>query len=305
MNRELLFRFFENNTSIQEEKLIRHWVEQSEENHQFLLSERLAYNIMLLAGSADSVKKITVTKFSPWKWGIAASILILISIGSIFYFNKPTNSVKYSTIIVPPGQIVNVILADSTRVWLNANTSLKYPTEFLEKNRMVYLDGEAFFDVSKNKEKPFIVKTKVGDILVTGTRFNIDAFAKDNTFETSLFEGGVELYQNDQKIASLKPNQKSTFIDGKIIISTIDGEDDYLWRDGIFAFKDKNLAEILPSLSKSFNVKISIQSKNLSSNTFSGKFKLNDGVDYALQTLQRSVKFTYQKDEKTGNIYIK
>lgn len=304
MNRELLFRFFENNTSIEEEKLIRHWLEQSEKNKQYLMDERVAYNIMLLAGSDNVVKRAVVSKLSPWKWGIAASILLLVSVSTLYFINKQSNSTKYTTIFVPAGQRVNVILADSTNIWLNANTSLKYPTAFLDKNRMVYLDGEAFFDVSKNKDKPFIVKTKSGDVLVTGTRFNIDADAKNHVFETSLFEGGVELYQNDQKVATLKPNQKSSLKDGKIIITTIDGENESQWKDGIIAFKDKNLTEIIPSLAKNFNVEIIIQSKKISTETFSGKFKQAAGIEYALQILQKSVDFTYHKDELTGTIYI-
>lgn len=305
MNRDLLFRFFEGKTNVPEEKLIRHWMESSSANQKVFTDERIAYDIMLMNSPEVPVKQNRIFKFSPWVWSSVASVVLLVSISILYLTFLKNNPVQYSTILVPAGQRVNLILADSTNVWLNANSTFRYPTEFLKENRTVYLDGEAYFEVSKNKKKPFMVKTKQGDILVTGTHFNVDAYSKYHFFETSLFEGGVELYKDNIKLTSLKPDQKSTLKNGKLTISAITETDSYLWRKGLIAFRNEKLEEILHSFSKNFNVEIKIQAKKLPQDTYSGKFRQSEGLDYALQILQKSIRFNYQKDDKTGTLYIK
>ena len=126
---------------------------------------------------------------------------------------------KYNTIHVPPGQRINLILSDNTNLWLNANTTFRYPTKFSKETRTVYLDGEAYFEVSKNEKKPFIVKTAQGDIHVTGTLFNVEAYSKHHSFETSLFEGGVDIYKGDTMLATLYPNQNGTLKNGQFFLS--------------------------------------------------------------------------------------
>lgn len=305
MNRDLLFRFFEGKTNLAEEKLIRHWMESSGANQKFFTEERMAYDIMLMNSPEVTAKQTPIVKFSPWMWGAAACVVLLISVGILYLMNLQNGPVQYTTILVPPGQRVNLILADSTNVWLNANSSLRYPTEFMKDTRTIYLDGEAYFDVTKNKKKPFTVKTKQGDIRVTGTRFNVDAYSKYGLFETSLFEGGVELYKNNTKLATLKPDEKSTLKNGRLTVSPITGTDSYLWRKGLIAFRNEKLEEILHSFSKNFNVEIKIQAKKLPQETYTGKFRQAEGLDYALQILQKNIRFNYQKDDKTGVIYIK
>ena len=167
------------------------------------------------------------------------------------------------------------------------------------------MDGEAYFDVSKNKKKPFIVKTDQGDVLVTGTSFNVEAYSTFDTFETSLFEGSVEIHKNDAKLTTLKPNEKATINDNKVLISKIQDTDDYLWKNGLIAFNNKQLKDILISLEKYFDINIQIDSEKLPQHTYTGKFRQSDGVDYALRVLQRSIRFNYERNEETGIIYIK
>jgi len=145
----------------------------------------------------------------------------------------------------------------------------------------------------------------LGDVQVTGTAFNVEAYSKHNSFETSLFTGSVDIYRNEAKLASLNPNEKSTLEDNELIVSKITDTDEYLWRKGLIAFNNKKLDEILLSLEKYFDVEIHIDSKSLPQHTYTGKFRQSDGVDYALRVLQRSIHFTYTRDENTGKIYIK
>lgn len=303
MNKDLLFKFFEGKSSLDEEKKIREWMEESNTNFNCFMKTRREYDIQILSGS--NVIASNKKKLIPLQWivGAAATIIILI-IGGIYLFNIENNIEQYNTIIVPAGQRINLILSDNTNLWLNANTEFKYPTEFSKKNRTVYLDGEAYFEVSKDENKPFIVKTSMGDVHVTGTSFNVEAYSKFDNFNTSLFEGGVEIYKEGKRLVSLKPNEKGVLKNNKLQISTITDSDPYLWKDGLIAFKNKGIEEILLSLEKYFSVQIKINTSNLPQHTYTGKFRHSDGVEYALRVLQKSINFYYSRDVDSGIIFI-
>ncbi len=306
MNKELLYRFFEGNTSVDEEKQIKQWLDASEANHRAFFQERKVYDATLLTARETSLKPERKTVLSPWATGAAAAIALLLIVNGLFFFNRKDSTGPYNTILVPPGQRINLILADNSNVWLNSNTEFRYPASFSRKNRTVYLNGEAYFDVSKNEKKPFIVKTGQGDIRVTGTSFNVEAYTRFNSFETSLFEGGVDIYKNEVKLAALKPNEKAVLgSHGLLVVSKIEDNDEYLWRKGLIAFNNKRLEEILLSLEKYFDIRIQIDSKKLPQHTYTGKFRQSDGVDYALRVLQRSIRFTYERNEETGTIHIR
>lgn len=306
MNRKLLFKFFEGKTSFEEEKRIRSWMEKSESNSESFMKNRAEYDIQLLAGhnSVDKKSKkdnITVLKFV----SSVAAVALLLIVSGIYIFNYINSEPQFNTVIVPAGQRINLILSDNTNLWLNSNSTLRYPTEFSKNNRTVYLDGEAYFEVSKTKEKPFIVKTPKGDIYVTGTSFNVEAYSKFNNFETSLFKGGVDIFSNEQKLVSLKPNEKVSIKNNEILVEAIEDTGKYLWKDGLIVFNDKSLEEIIHSLERYFDVEIKIDSSTLPQLTYTGKFRQEDGVDYALRVLQKSINFIYERNEVSRVIEIK
>ena len=305
MNRNLLHSFFDGKSTLEEEKQIRGWIEASEINKKIFNEERLIFDSLILNSYIDlkQVKGSRVTNLWIISTSVAVAILLLVS--TLFLLNNNSVAEQFNTIIVPPGQRINLILSDNTNLWLNANTTFRYPTEFAKENRTVFLNGEAYFEVTKNEKKPFIVKTGHGDIHVTGTTFNVEAYSKFNSFETSLFEGGVDICKNESKLVTLLPNQKSILVDNKLLVSKITDCDQYLWRDGLIAFKSKELEEILLTLEKYFDVDIQILTDKLPQHTYTGKFRQSDGVDYALRVLQRSIRFNYERDEETGTIYIK
>jgi len=303
MNQILLYKFFEGKTSLDEEKKIRDWMEKSESNFNCFMQSRKEYDIQILSGS--NVIASNKKKLIPLQWivGAAATIIILI-IGGIYLFNIENNIEQYNTIIVPAGQRINLILSDNTNLWLNANTEFRYPTEFSKKNRTVYLDGEAYFEVSKDENKPFIVKTSKGDVHVTGTSFNVEAYSKFDNFVTSLFEGGVDIYIKDNKSVTLFPNELGILENNQFLIKNITDNDHYLWKDGLISFRNKGIEEILISLEKYFDIEIQINTSNLPQHTYTGKFRHSDGVEYALRVLQKSINFYYSRDVDSGIIFI-
>lgn len=305
MNQNLLYKFFEGSTSYEEEKKIKNWLERSEANFDILMQSRKEYDIQILSGSKKLSNKRRKSTEIPLTWisGVAAVFIALI-IGGIYLFNTGDRTEQYNTILVPAGQRINLILSDNTNLWLNSNTTFRYPTEFSNENRTVYLDGEAFFEVSKEENKPFIVKTMKGDIHVTGTSFNVKAYSQFDSFETSLFEGGVEIYKEDMKLVSLKPNEKSVLVNNQLLVSEIVDIDKYLWKSGLIAFNNKGLEEILIRLEKYFDVEIQINSSDLPQHTYTGKFRQSDGIDYALRVLQKSINFNYTRVDSSRTIYI-
>lgn len=304
MERELLHRFFEGKVSYQEEKIIRSWIETSDANHAHFLQERRIYDALLLTDGKTTLKRKKVTISTFGIISTTAAVMLVLIIGGMYLYGLKGKSEQYNTILVPAGQRINLILSDNTNLWLNANTTFRYPTEFSKETRTVYLDGEAYFEVSKDDNKPFIVKTDKGDIHVTGTIFNVEAYSQYNSFETSLFEGGVDIFKGYMKLVSLKPNEKGTIENSQLTITNITDTDKYLWKDGLIAFNSTKIEDILVTLEKYFDVDIQINSSKLPQHTYTGKFRQSDGVDYALRVLQKSIQFNYKREEETENIYI-
>lgn len=309
MDRNLLHRFFEGSSTIEEEEQIYLWLEASESNKKVLQKERMIYDSMILNSYSEAraektkIKSLRVRNIriiSTW-----AAIFLLLIVSTFFVLNMNSEDSELNTLIVPPGQRINLILSDNTNLWLNANTKFSYPAKFSKKNRTVFLDGEAYFEVSENEKKPFIVKTKQGDVVVTGTNFNVESYSENGGFTTSLFEGGVDIYKNEVRLTSLLPNQKSILQEDRLLITSITNSDEYLWREGLIAFKNKELEDILMTLEKYFAVDIIILNERLPQHTYTGKFRQSDGVDYALRVLQHSIKFVYERDDETGIIYVK
>lgn len=311
--KELLYKFFEGEATFQEEVELRAWIEESKENEAAFFQERLLFDSVFLNKDAEEnrANKIKPLKIGFWNsfMRVAAIFLLLTTFGLLInkYIEDHNTSHQLHTVIVPPGQRINLILADNSSIWLNANTTFKYPSQFSKKQREVYLDGEAYFDVSSDEKHPFIVNTTQGGVKVTGTKFNVLAYSKYGKFETSLFEGNVGVYlkNSEEAIKDIKPTQKTIFKNGKLELSNIEDYDEFLWRRGLIAFNNKQLKEILSVLEQYFDTKIQIDATSLPDNTYTGKFRQSDGIDYALRVLQKSIHFNYERDNEEQIIHIK
>src|SRR5690554_5737072 len=234
---ELLHRFFKGATTVSEEIEIKRWIEKTEENKKIFFQERKLYDSILLNKKTLQANPLKVKQKKLFRWNafvnVAALLLLLITAGLLInkQFENRNRSNQLNTLIVPPGQRINLILADNSSIWLNANTTFKYPTEFSKIQREVYLDGEAYFDVSANEKSPFIVTTPQGGVKVTGTTFNLSAYSKYNRFETSLFKGKVSVYlkDNEDEIIDIKPTQKTIIQNGKLRVEKIEDYDELLF----------------------------------------------------------------------------
>ena len=225
--------------------------------------------------------------------------------------NNPSTSKSavINQLIVPFGQRHSIILCDGTRVQLNSGSRLVYPAEFTGKTREVWLKGEGYFEVTKNQAKPFIVKTDFMNIKVLGTVFNISAYNDEPTAYTVLVEGKVEVSQKNRLFGSsvkyLNPGQGCFYsLETKTLdIRKVDLYNYISWKDGLFYFKDKPLADIVGRLRKYYNQNILIEAGKLPETLISGKLVLSDNLEVVITYLAKTLEAKYEKN-KNGEFIL-
>jgi len=183
-----------------------------------------------------------------------------------------------NTVSTPKGGQYQVILADGTAVWLNAASSITYPTAFKGSVREVSITGEAYFEVAKNAEKPFIVKNGHEQITVLGTTFNVNGYADEPASKTSLLEGSVKI--NDK---ILRPGQ--SYINGNV--ANTDVKQDVAWRNGVFNFDGANLKMVMRQLSRWYDLDIEY-APGVPSIEFGGELQRNLNLSQILKILESS-----------------
>lgn len=214
------------------------------------------------------------------------------------------DKISYNEISTPLGGEYQIVLADGTRVWLNADSKLKYPESFMTgKNREVELVyGEAYFEVSpanKHNGSHFLVKTDQQVINVIGTEFNIRAYAKERTISTTLVKGIVNVSIGTSK-QTLMPAQQANFDKERTTLTkeSVDIYDIIAWKDGIFSFTDKPLDEIATVLERWYNVKIIIENDSMKKIRFSGVFSKDQDLNSILNIIQKTNIIKYQSNKE-------
>ena len=170
------------------------------------------------------------------------------------------------SIYVPTGQRVNITLSDGTNVWLNARTKIVYPAVFDKSVRQVAVDGEAYFDVAKDKKRPFIVETGKCNMEVLGTKFNVEGYSDKDDFEVTLMEGSVRVASRIGlgDTLMLKPDSKACLQkDGRLKVIPVDDYNPYRWKEGLICFRNESFLSIMNDLEKYFGVSIVVENKNV------------------------------------------
>ncbi|MDP2114670.1 MAG: DUF4974 domain-containing protein [Bacteroidota bacterium] len=174
--------------------------------------------------------------------------------------NALSTEIKYNTLKIPRGGEYFLILSDSTKVWLNSETTLRFPVQFAADVRSVELIGEAYFEVKKNTKVPFLVTSGNQSIKVLGTQFNVSSYPENQNIYTTLVEGNVEVLMssNPQINLILKPSEQSILDcnNNKIQKRTVDVNQYVAWKDGRFVFREQPLEEIMGTLSKWYDVQV-------------------------------------------------
>lgn len=209
------------------------------------------------------------------------------------------NELVYNQIKIPNGKRFNLTLSDGTSVHLNAGSSLKYPVNFINGQlREVYLEGEAYFDVAKDKSHPFIVHAEEVNIKVLGTSFNVSSYKEDSKVNTVLVEGAVQLYDahTPENTTLLEPGFKATMdkVNGDIALSEVDTEVYTGWMTGDVVFRNTPFPKMIAALERSYGVTIENKNSDLEAVNFNASFNVNiERIEDILAALSEMKSFNY------------
>lgn len=211
--------------------------------------------------------------------------------------DKTESQLTYNTIVIPKGGEYKLTLMDGTRIWLNSNSKLKFPSEFGTGVRKVELEGEAYFKVAKDSVHPFVVDVNKAQVKVLGTSFNVNAYSDINEIVTTLVEGKVEV--SDEVFGSkdqLLPDEQFVFnrSTGKTLKQTVESRIYTAWKDGRFVFEDESLEDIMMRLSRWYDVEVFFLNESVRKLRFSGDLTRYDNIDKILELIEvtQKVKFT-------------
>lgn len=206
-----------------------------------------------------------------------------------------------NSISIPRGGEYMLILSDGTKIWLNADSELKYPVTFRKDRREVTVIGEAYLEVAPNPQAPFIVKTAMGNVQVLGTRFNVQAYREEQRLVTTLVEGSVVCRQKEgEKTVVLKPGQQVT-IDGKGIgkVKLVKAQLYTGWKDGMFNFENERLEDILKQLSRWYDIRVVYTDEQLKELHFSGDLSRFKDIQVFFRMFEQSADIAFVLQEKT------
>lgn len=190
-------------------------------------------------------------------------------------------ALSYNTIVIPRKTQYALVLADGTKVWLNAGSSLRFPTQFKGGSRMVYLQGEAYFEVAKRQDMPFRVIADETEIKVLGTHFNVMAYSNEQTVKTTLLEGSVNVLHEGLS-SILVPGEQAQVTGERIRIVKADTEQVLAWKNGMFAFSNTDVPTIMRQIERWYDVEVVYQGKVPAirlTGEISRKVKLNELVN--------------------------
>ena len=329
---ELIIRYLQNEIQEDELRVLDAWIHESDANKShffelkglfdtrkevaFLNHYSVERSWERMAGKLDAISGVSMKSKVPgkqfWLSFLRYAAIIVIAMGVGVGMNQWISNrlyagdTEYNEIVVEKGGRANtLLLSDGSKIILNASTRFKYPTSFNGDERVVHLEGEAYFEVAKNHSRPFIVKLKNQQITVLGTSFNIQAFNDDRFSVTTLLSGSILLESFDaqgRKMSSmkLKPNQqaRSDNRTGSIFLSETDASISNAWVGGKYRFKDETLVSIVKRMENYYGVNIRLAHDSLRNIRYTGTFSLDQGIQEVLDIINSEKQFTFTKDGK-------
>ncbi|MBN1927553.1 MAG: DUF4974 domain-containing protein [Prolixibacteraceae bacterium] len=213
---------------------------------------------------------------------------------------KKNPRIAYNTIYVPRGGEFFLILSDSTKIWINSETMIRYPSSFSKNERRIELIGEAYFEVKKDESRPFVVVSDQQLIKVTGTAFNVSSFGHEGSIVTTLVEGSIQLSPRDavENFVSLLPGNQSIFDNESqsMIIKNVNVSLYTSWKDGYYDFQGETIENMLCTLSRWYNFNYQFNADKVRLKRFSGRLKRTDSFQRILSVIEKTdeIKFTIE-----------
>lgn len=207
---------------------------------------------------------------------------------------ETTQEPEYNKFIIPRGGENTVVLSDGSVVRLNSDSKLTYPVQFIGKQRIVMLEGEAFFEVTKDPEHPFIVRTHYGDVQVLGTAFNVNAYNDNEACYTTLVRGKVGISSLMNKYQELEPGEQAVVWTDRIEKREVNVEDYVGWINGIFSFHSETLYNIMSKLERWYNIEVVYEDPELKQLTYTGTIKRYENINSFLNAFELTGDLTYR-----------
>jgi ferric-dicitrate binding protein FerR (iron transport regulator) len=313
----ILPKYFQGKTTEDENQQLHEWMQASPENKKRLFAEKdiwdsYGFHSNLKNYEVNSELGLLKKRIAPKQTvvqlkkyvQIAAILLVAFGLGwasrFVSFTSEQTAKISMQEIFVPKGQVNQVFLADGTRIWINSETKLTAPSVFATNERVVKLSGEAFFEVAKDKERPFRVEVNGQQIEVLGTSFNVRAYENSNEIETTLETGQIQLRIGSQTTL-LKPGEQSLFnkSEKQLVISNVNPETFSSWKDGRYEFHNEDLLEVFKVVERWYDVDITADENYFMGMRFSGVIKRNKDANHFLELLNLTVPIRYEiKAEK-------
>ena len=314
LNHHILKRYLEGNCSTEDLVYINSWIKESKDHARqlFLLEEsyqigkrnpflekqqtKLAEDKLfkrIETERATSQKRLRIHQLLKY-----AALVALVLTGGGFGYWGFQNSLSPNMLTASADQTVQqLILPDGTKVWLNQSTTLTYPSSFSDDIRSVHLEGEAYFEVAKNKAKPFIIESESMRIKVLGTIFNFKTRKELQITEASLIQGEIEVKgENEEGMIILAPGQKAELnkTTGRLLVKQVNTKIDAAWHDGLIPFDQASIVDIAQTLERFYNVKIIVSPDADLTKTYSGVLKQKESINEVLKSLTNSTPLRYK-----------
>ena len=219
--------------------------------------------------------------------------------------NVEEQSAKSNELVIPRGGENTVILADGTTVHLNAGSKLTYPVRFVGKRRLVALEGEAYFDVAEDENHPFVVRTHLGDVIVLGTAFNVNAYINASVCYTTLVRGKVQFSAPNVEAITLLPGEQAVVSANGSEKRTVDLEEYVGWVEGLYVFNNRSLGEIMETFERWYDIQVYYETEDLRNITYSGSLKRYGTINSFLEALELTGDLTYKISGRNILIYGK
>lgn len=316
LSEDIINKYLTGQCSEEEIVEVNAWMKESEENARQLFRMEEIYHLGKFNQYADRQqmaraekqlykkldeekrKQNKILRMHRWmKYAAMIAVILVIGGGSGYWLYQNGNNQHMMVAVANEGIVKEIILPDGTKVWLNNLATLKYPREFSEKARNVYLDGEAYFEVTKNRHKPFTVQSDAMRVRVLGTTFNFKCDKNYRIAEVTLIEGEIEVKGNKEEgQIILAPGQRAELNknNGRLTVKQVDAKMDAVWHDNLIPFQKADIFTISKALERFYDIKIILSPDMRADKTYSGVLKKKSTIESVLKSLQNSISIDYK-----------
>lgn len=313
MDKDLLYRYFAGKATEAEQEEIGRWLAEDKDAFKEYERTQFVFEGTILYAQAPKAEKgreprgrLISRSFVSWAAAAVIALVLFLAGGLVVKQNAVRNlTAKMVTVTTKPGERASFTLPDGSVIRLNSDTKLTYPAVFAGKERNVYIEGEAMFEVARDERHPFIVSTFASKVKVLGTEFSVRAEKLESIFTVYLKKGKVSISLNgSSESIIMNPEDIVSLKDGVLSKTVQDDKSALCWLEGLVDLKCESFAALMDRLSKAYGVEIIVNGEGPSVDGLSGEIRISEGIEHALRSLQHVVSFSYSHEPGSERIII-